>query len=86
MTEAQAAILIRMADGFTLTHSLLGDRLWSLLEDPGTVFDDMSPRQLRTGGLIALHRPGSIAADRADTYRITEAGRRALAIWRNRQE
>ena len=54
MTDAQGAILTRMADGDTLTHSLLGDRLWSLLKDPWTVFDDVSPRVLLAAGLIAL--------------------------------
>ncbi|MDX7953459.1 hypothetical protein P7D22_20035 [Lichenihabitans sp. Uapishka_5] len=54
MIEAQATILTRMAGGATLTPSLLGDRLWSLLEDPFTVFDDVSPRVLLAAGMIAL--------------------------------
>ena len=77
-TEAQAAILTRMAAGDTLTHSMLGERLWSLLEDPFTVFDDVSPRVLLAGGLIALAQQGSVKADRASTYRLTSAGRAAL--------
>lgn len=82
VTDAQAAILTRMAGGQTLTHSLLGDRLWSLLEDPFTVFDDVSPRQLRVAGLIALAQRGSVKADRADAYRLTAAGHAALRAWR----
>ena len=82
LTEAQAAILTRMAGGATLTHSLLGDRLWSLLEDPFTVFDDVSPRQLRAAGLIALAQRGSAKADRADAYRLTASGNAALRAWR----
>ena len=82
LTEAQAAILTRMAGGATLTHSLLGDRLWSLLEDPFTVFDDVSPRLLLAAGLIALAQRGSVEADRADAYRLTLAGHNALRAWR----
>ena len=78
MTDAQAAILTRMAGGATLTHSLLGDRLWSLLEDPFTVFDDMSPRVLIAAGLIALAQRGSVKADQADAYQLTTAGHAAL--------
>ena len=78
LTDAQAAILTRMACGQTLTHSLIGDRLWSLLEDPFTVFDDVSPRQLRAAGLIALAQSGSVKADRADAYRLTAVGHAAL--------
>jgi hypothetical protein len=82
LTEAQAGILARLAKGETLTHSLLGERLWSLLEDPWTVFDDISPRQLQAAGMIELARPGSLADDRADTYRLTPAGRSALDGYR----
>ena len=85
MTDAQAAILTRMAGGQTLTHSLLGNRLWSLLEDPFTVFDDVSPRQLRAAGLIALAQRGSVKADRADAYRMTASGHAALGAWRRSQ-
>ena len=85
LTEAQAAILTRMAGGATLTHSLIGDQLWSLLENPFTVFDDVSPRQLRAAGLIALAQRGSVKADRADVYRLTAAGHAALRAWRLRQ-
>lgn len=85
MTEAQAAILIRMTAGSTLTHSMIGDRLWSLLEDPFTVFDDVSPRVLLAAGLIALAQPGSIKADRADAYRMTMAGHDALRAWEQTQ-
>ena len=81
LTDAQSAILTRMACGATLTHSLLGDRLWSLFEDPFTVFDDVSPRQLRAAGLIALAQRGSVKADRADAYRLTAAGHAALRAW-----
>ena len=84
MTDAQAAILTRMAGGATLTHSLLGNRLWSLLEDPSTVFDDVSPRVLLAAGLIALQQRGSVKSDRADAYRLTLAGRAALVTWRFR--
>ena len=84
MTAEQAAILTRMASGATLTHSLLGERLWSLLEDPFTVFDDVSPRVLLAGGLIALAQPGSVKADRASIYHITSAGSAALWKWRLR--
>ena len=82
LTDAQAAILTRMAGGGTLTHSLLGDRLWSLFEDQFTVFDDVSPRQLRAAGLITLAQRGSVKADRADVYRLTAAGHAALRAWR----
>lgn len=85
MTEDQAAILARMVAGATLTHSLLGDRLWSLLEDPFTVFDDVSPRVLLAAGLIALARQGSVKADRADAYRLTVAGHAALQAWREQR-
>ena len=78
LTEAQSVILKRMADGGTLTHSLLGDRLWSLLEDPFTVFDDVSPRLLLAAGHVELAQRGSLRDDRADAYRITEAGRAVL--------
>ena len=84
MTDAQAAILTRMAGGSTLTHSLLGERLWSLLDDPYTVFDDVSPRQLRAAGLIALTQQGSVMTDRADTYRLTATGHAALQAWQLR--
>ena len=82
MTDAQAAILTRMASGATLTHSMVGERLWSLLEDPFTVIDDMSPRVLLAAGLIALAQRGSVKADRADAYRMTAAGHAALRDWR----
>ena len=82
MTNQQAAILTRMAGGATLTRSLLGERLWSLLEDPFTVFDDVSPRVLLAAGLIALAQRGSVKADRADAYRLTAAGHTALRAWR----
>ena len=78
MTAAQALILESMAGGQTLTHSLLGERLWSLLEDPFTVFDDVSPRVLLAAGLIALDQRGSVKADRADIYRLTMAGHAAV--------
>ena len=81
LTDTQAAILTRMAGGATLTHSLLGE-LWSLLEDPFTVFDDVSPRVLLRAGLIALAQRGSVKADRADAYRLTAAGHTALRAWR----
>ncbi|MDX7952887.1 hypothetical protein P7D22_17110 [Lichenihabitans sp. Uapishka_5] len=84
MTEAQAVILSRMAAGATLTQSCLGDRLWSLRDDPWTVFDDLSPRQLLAAGLIALQRPGSLEADRADAYGLTPLGHAALQNWRAR--
>ena len=84
VTDAQAAILTRMAGGTTLTHSLIGERLWSLLEDPFTVFDDVSPRQLRAAGLIALEYRGSVRTNRADAYRLTAAGHAALFQWRLR--
>lgn len=85
MTEAQAAILARMAGGATLTRSLVGDRLWSLLEDPFTRFDDVSPRVLLSAGLIALAQRGSVEADRADAYGLTSAGKDALRVWRSRR-
>ena len=75
-------ILARMEAGATLTHSLHGDRLWSLLEDPFVVFDDVSPRLLREAGLIAQNRRGSVEADRADAYCLTLTGRSALEAWR----
>ncbi|MCW6512844.1 hypothetical protein [Lichenifustis flavocetrariae] len=84
LTDAQAAILTRMAVGATLAHSLQGERLWSLLEDPFTVFDDVSPRVLLAGGFIALAQRGSVKADRADAYRLTIAGHAALRDWRLR--
>ena len=85
MTDAQATILARMVAGAVLTHSLQGDRLWSLLGDPFTVLDDVSPRLLREAGLIALDRRGNVKADRADIYRLTLAGRTALAAWQARR-
>ncbi len=85
LTEAQAAILTRMAGGATLTHSLVGYRLWSLLEDPFTVFDDLSPRQLRAAGLITLAQRVSVKANRADVYRPTSGGHAALRAWRLRR-
>lgn len=84
MTEAQATILARMAAGSTLAQSMIGDRLWSLLEDPFTVFNDVSPRVLLADGLIALAQHGSVKADRASTYRLTSAGQAALWKWRLR--
>lgn len=83
LTAAQADILSRMDAGETLTHSLLGERLWSLLEDPWTVFDDLSPRQLRAAGLITFARPGSVDEDRADAYKLMPAGRAVLETWRS---
>ena len=80
MTDAQVVILARIADGDTLTHSLLGNRQWSLLKDPWTVFDDVSPRVL-LAGYLALAQRGSIKADRAGAYRITTAGYAASRTW-----
>ncbi len=80
LTPAEAAILSRAARR-TLVQSLLGDRLWSLLEDPFTLFDDLSPRRLRAAGLIELGRPGSLAEDRPDEYRVTVSGQAALAAF-----
>lgn len=85
LTEAEARILSRVAGGETLVQSLVAERLWSLLQDPFTVFDDVSPRRLRNAGLIELLQAGSLRDDRADSYMITEAGRAALKIHDNRR-
>ncbi|MCW6510950.1 hypothetical protein [Lichenifustis flavocetrariae] len=78
VTAAQSAILRRMADGGTLTRSLAGERMGSLLEDPFTVFDDVSPRLLLAAGFVELVRLGRLRDDRANVYRITAAGRAVL--------
>lgn len=78
MTDHEAVIPMHLQAGRTLTHSLLAERLWSLLEDPWTVFDDVSPLLLLRAGLIALVSRGIVKADRAHTYRLTAAGHEAL--------
>lgn len=85
LTDAEARILSRAGSGETLVQSLVGDRLWSVSQDPFTVFDDISPRRLRKAGLIEIDKPGSLRDDRADSYMITEAGRAALKIYRDRR-
>ena len=86
LTGPQADILCRMEAGAALTQSLLGDRLWSLLEDPWTVFDDVSPRRLRADGLIEQAERGSLEDDRADAYRLTPAGLTVLKAWRSARQ
>ncbi|MCW6512043.1 hypothetical protein [Lichenifustis flavocetrariae] len=48
-----------MADGGSPTRSLLGERLWSLFEDPLTIFDDVLPCLLLAAGFVELARPVS---------------------------
>lgn len=82
MTDQEAVILMRLEAGQTLTHSLIGERLWSLLEDPWTVFDDLSPRRLLARDNIRLKRRGSLDDDRPDEYEMTIWGRASLAAYR----
>ncbi len=82
LNDIEARILSRAAEGDTLVQSLVGDRLWSLLQDPFTVFDEVTPRRLCKAGLITLVQPGSRSDDRADWYAVTEAGRAALKAYR----
>lgn len=82
MTDEEAIILMHIEAGRTLTHSHFGDRLWSLLEDPWTVFDDLSPRRLLARDNIRLKRQGSLDDDRPDEYEMTIWGRASLAGYR----
>ena len=82
MTDEEAAILMHLEAGRTLTRSLVGDRLWSLLEDPWTVFDDLSPRRLLARDNIRSKRRGSLDEDQPDAYEMTVWGRAALAAYR----
>ena len=86
LNDAEARILSRAAEGDTLVQSLVGDRLWSLLQDSFTIFDEVTPRRLRKAGLITLIQPGSRIDDRADWYAVTEAGRAALKAYRGPRE
>lgn len=82
MTDAEAVIFMHLEAGRTLTHSLVGERLWSLLEDPFTVFDDESPRRLIARNNIQPKRKGSLEEDRPDEYELTIWGRASLAGYR----
>ena len=82
LTAAQAGLLTRMAGGASLVQPRHGLRSWSLEGDPDMPIDDVSPRQLRAKGLVALVRCGSAKVGRLGVYNLTLAGRAALLAWR----